>query len=187
MTLPCIISRRTDRPGRYDGSVTDPTAGPPEPAHAPGPVPGERRLAHPPSDRYRVVEPLAPVEDRAATPTRGVALGVGAAGLGAAATTILGGVLAVSAGLLVVAAATGWVVAVGLRMGAGPRIAADRRARLAVGLGFLSVAVGQLGVWLYALTEGGVLGPIDYLAQTFGPLVPLEFIVAGIVGWAVAR
>jgi hypothetical protein len=47
--------------------------------------------------------------------------------------------------------------------------------------------MGQAGLWLYALTEGGVLGPIDYLAQTFGLLVPFEFFAASILAWATAR
>jgi hypothetical protein len=101
--------------------------------------------------------------------------------------TVLGGVLAVSAGLVVVAGATGWAVAAGLRTGAGQRLAAGRRVRLALGLVLLSVALGQLGLWLYALTEGGVLGPLDYLAETFGLLVPLELLAAWIVAWATAR
>ncbi len=102
-------------------------------------------------------------------------------------TTFLGGVMAVSAGLLVVAGATGWAVSVGLRSGAGARLAPGRRVRLALGLALLSVTLGQSGLWLYALTEGGVLGPLDYLAQTFGLLVPLQLVVAGIVAWAAAR
>jgi hypothetical protein len=116
-----------------------------------------------------------------------VALGIVAAVIGAVATTILGGVLAVSAGLLVVAVATGWAVAVGLRTGGGQRLSTDRRVRLALGLATLSVAMGQAGLWLYALTEGGVLWPLDYLAQTFGPIVPLEFVAASVVAWAAAR
>jgi hypothetical protein len=47
--------------------------------------------------------------------------------------------------------------------------------------------VGQLGLWLYALTEGGVLGPIDYLGEVFGLLVPLELGVAAVIGWMSAR
>ncbi|MDO8484168.1 MAG: hypothetical protein Q7S35_04415 [Candidatus Limnocylindrales bacterium] len=169
--------------------MTDPTASGPSPSPAPTSLqtPGERRLAHPPSDRYRTAEAPTPVLDPAASPARGVAFGVAAAVVGAAAMTVLGGVLAVSAGLLVVAGATGWAVAVGLRTGAGQRLTADRRVRLALALALLSVVLGQLGLWLYARTEGGVLGPLDYLAETFGLLVPLELLAAWIVAWATAR
>lgn len=110
-----------------------------------------------------------------------------AATVGAVLVTVLGGVLAISSGLLVVAGATGWAVAAGLRAGAGRQIAADRRVRLALGLVLLSFALGQLGLWLFARTEGGVLGPLDYLAEVFGPLVPFELLVAWIVAWVTAR
>jgi hypothetical protein len=154
---------------------------------APPRVPGERRLAHPPSDRYREAEPVPAVEDPAATAGRGVALGVGVAVVGAAAITFLGGVLAVSSGLVVAAGATGWAVAAGVRVGAGARLASGPRVRLAVGLALAAVALGQLALWVYARSEGGVLGPLDYLAEVFGLLVPLELLVAWIVAWATAR
>ena len=172
-------------PARYDWRVSTPIGDAPE--TKPPETPGERRLAHPPSDRYRSAEPPAPVLDPALSPARGVAFAAVAAILGAAAITSLGGVLAISSGLVVVAGAAGWAVAVGLRAGAGPRLAADRRLRLALGFALLSVALGQLGLWLYAGTEGGVLGPLDYLWQTFGVLVLLELVAALIAAWATAR
>ena len=46
-----------------------------------------------------------------------------------------------------------------------------------------SVLVAQIGIWLYARAEGGALGLVDYLAQTFGPLVPLQFAIAALVAW----
>lgn len=101
--------------------------------------------------------------------------------------TVLGGVLAVSAGLLVLAAVTGWAVAIGLRAGGGLTIKASSRVRLALGLATLAVTGAQLGLWLYARSEGGVLGPIDYLAETFGFLVPLQYLAAWVVAWATAR
>ncbi len=188
---------RPDGLGRYDGCVTEPTADAPrtqprteprtEPSSEPPRIPGERRLAHPPSDRFRASEPPAPVEDPAATPVRGVASGIVAAAIGAAAIVLLGGVLAVSSGLVVVAGATGWAVASALRAGAAHRLGIRSRVRLAMGLALLAVILGQVGLWAYARSEGGVLGPLDYLAETFGVLVPLELFVAWIVAWATAR
>ena len=144
-------------------------------------------MAHAPSDRYRATEPPAPVVEPAATPARGVAFGTVAAAVGAVAIVMLGGVLAVSAGLVVVAGATGWAVATALRAGAAHRLGARRRVRMAVGLALLAILLGQVGLWAYARSEGGVLGPLDYLAETFGVLVPLELFVAWIVAWATAR
>jgi hypothetical protein len=150
-------------------------------------IPGERRLAHPPSDRYRQPEIEPAMADPAATPARGSILGAAAALAGAAVITLLGGVLAISSGLVVVAGATGWAVAVVVRLGAGTSLGRSRRIRLAVGLAIAGVIAGQLGLWAYARSEGGVLGPFDYLAEVFGPLVPLELLVAWIVAWATAR
>ena len=39
----------------------------------------------------------------------------------------------------------------------------------------------ELATWQFALAEGGVLGPVDYLRDTFGFLVVLE-VLAGLVG-----
>jgi hypothetical protein len=168
--------------------VSDPTAEPPAPdAAIPPRIPGERRLAHPPSDRYEVAEPAPVAEDPSATPARRYALGLVVAVAGAGAITAFGGILAVSSGLIVVAAATGWAIAVAIRAGAGSRLAAGRRVRLAIGLALVAVALGQVGLWVYARSEGGVLGPLDYLAEVFGFLVPVEFVAAWIAAWVTAR
>ena len=50
-----------------------------------------------------------------------------------------------------------------------------------------AVILGQLGLWLYARIEGGVLSLPDYLGQTFGFLVPLQFAAAMLVAWWTAR
>jgi hypothetical protein len=150
-------------------------------------IPGERRLSHPPSDRYRVAETPVPIEDPAASASRGIVFGIVAAAAGAAVITLLGGALAVSSGLIVVAGATGWAVGAALRAGAGRRLAGGRRVRLAIGLALIAVLLGQAGLWVYARSEGGVLAPLDYLAETFGLLVPLELLAAWIVAWATAR
>jgi hypothetical protein len=96
---------------------------------------------------------------------------------GALAITVLGGVATVTAGLVVVAGATGWVVGALL----------PGRVRAAVVLALAAVALGQLGLWAYALSEGGVLGPLDLLWQVYGGLVPLEFLAAAILAWIGAR
>jgi len=107
--------------------------------------------------------------------------------VGALAIVVLGGLLALSAGLLVVATLTGWGVAVGLRAGAGSSIDASRRRSLAAAIALVAIALAQVGLWLYARTEGGALGPVDYLAETFGILVPLELVAGAVVAWWSAR
>jgi hypothetical protein len=142
--------------------------------------PGERRLPRPPSDRYRsTIEAVPPVAGPTEPAPLARSLGLGAvAGLvGAAAITMLGGALSMTAGLLVVAGATGWTVGAMLR----------RRAGAAIALALAAVALGQLGLWAYALWQGGVLGPLDLLWEVYGGLVPVEFLAAAFLAWIVAR
>lgn len=169
--------------------VTDP---PRAPDHDAPPVGGERRLARPPSERYGATpareEPAtAPAPTVRYSPLRRIAFGSIAALLGAVVIVVFGGVLAVSAGLLVVAIAVGY--AVGLATVAGGSIGLADRVRpwMAATIAGLGVALGQVGLWLYARAEGGVLAPIDYLGQTFGPLVPIELLLAAGVAWWRAR
>ena len=162
---------------------------PPDPAPPDG---GERRLARPPSERYGTAGgpgAAAPpaVSPDGASPTRGVAFGAVAAILGAALIVVLGGAMAISAGLLVAAAAGGYAVGLATAAGAGATMSRTRRTAIAAALAVLGVAGGQVGLWLFARTEGGVLPLIDYLGQTFGPLVPLELLLAGGVAWWRAR
>lgn len=144
--------------------------------------PGERRiLERPPSARY--VEP-----DRARTvgsPARGVAAAVGVALAGALVILLLAGVLAVSLGILVVAIAIGRFVGLALLAAEG----LDRRTRrvLAALVAVDAVVLGYLLTWAYGRLEGGALGPLDYLAQTFGPLVPIQVALAALTAWWTSR
>jgi hypothetical protein len=180
----------TDRP-EADAAAPAEAAGASTPASsAAAQAPGERRLAHPPSDRYRAAEaaPTAPdAVDPAASVARGVAYAVVAAIAGAAVTVVLGGIVTLTAGLVGVAIATGWAVAAGLRFGADGHVAGGRRVGLAVGIALGAVALGQLGLWLYARTEGGVLPLPEYLLEVFGILVPAQAVAAGLAAWITAR
>jgi hypothetical protein len=139
------------------------------------PEPGERRrLDHPPSDRY-AAEPTAADSGASTTEApglsdrerilRGIAVGIG----GAIVVTLLGGPLSITAGLLGAAGAIGYIVGMVMRP--------LRLAAVMVAVG--SVVLGLIGIWLFAGIEGGVLGPIDYLADVQGSLVPIELLVAG--------
>jgi hypothetical protein len=152
------------------------------------PAAGERRLARPPSERYVTGERVA-----AEVPASGGSLGRAAAfgtlaaiGL-AVAIAVLGGVVLLTAGLLAVAALGGWVVAIAVRAGAAGVVSTTRRAGIAAVLAAIGVLGGQLGLWLFARYEGGVLGPVDYLAETFGLLVPLELGFALGAAWLASR
>ena len=65
--------------------------------------------------------------------------------------------------------------------------ASRRQPVLRPGLAAIAVAGGQLGLWLWARSEGGVLGPLDYLGETFGILVPLEFAFGVAAAWLAGR
>ena len=196
----------------YDGRVTDTdqTGAPGEPRElgepgpsGPAPVeagpatssPGERRLAHPPSDRYRESEAAlaaaaadpADAVDPGASVARGVAVAMVVAIAGAASIVYLGGVLLLTEVLVVIAGFTGGGVGLALRWGSAEHLAGRRRVGAALALALGAVALGQLGLWQYGRSEGGVLGPIDYIGQVYGPLVLVEFAAAGVVAWLAAR
>jgi hypothetical protein len=171
--------------GPMDDPAPEPRASD-APPNAPAPTPGERRLAHPPSDRYRSVEPAA-AAPRPGSVARAAVFGILAAVAAAAVIVLVGGVLALSSALLVVAPIVGWAVAWALRRGAGASVVPGRLAVFALLVAVGAVLLGQLGLWLYARTEGGVLPFTDYLGQVYGVLVPLQFLFAAPVAWATAR
>ena len=154
-----------------------------QPSSGPSPEPGERRrLDHPPSDRYQTAgtatatepEPADDAADAVPSQQERLARGAAVALVGAIAITILGGPLSITAGLVGAAAVIGWIVGLVMRPGKVP----------AVALAVASVALGLVGIWLFAGIEGGALGLIDYLAQVQGPLVPIEIGIAGVLAGA---
>lgn len=152
-----------------------------------GPDPGERRLARPPSERYDAPPDVVADTGPSGSPRRGLAWGSAAAVVGAGLTIILGGVIAISAGLLVLWASAGNAIGLATRIGGGTDLPAPRRTWLAVGLAVAGVALGQVGLWWYAASEGGVLALVDYLSSTFGVLVPLQALLAAGAAWWAAR
>jgi hypothetical protein len=89
-----------------------------------------------------------------------------------------------SAGLIVIAGVLGFAVGRVMRdTTTDPRTSTATAVAGALG----GVALGQLLLWLVAMLEGGVLSPLDYLGQTFGILVPAEFVAAGLVALLASR
>jgi hypothetical protein len=136
--------------------------------------PGDRRprLERPPSDRYAPraaapdPDPLAPVL---------VPLAVVLAG--AIGFTILGGLLAMTFGLVILAAFLGWLI--------GKLVSPPARAAL---VGLAAVVLGLLGIWVFGRIEGGVLDPITYFAEVQGwPLVVLELLAGSGLAAAASR
>ena len=131
-------------------------------------------LDRPPSERY-AAEPPATAAD--AAPAQRAARAVVVGLVGAAVVAFLGGPLSVTLGLVVVAAVIGWAVGSAARPSLG----------LAIGVAVGSVALGLIGIWLFARFEGGVLGLPDYFAEVQGPVVLLELAVAGLVAAGTVR
>jgi hypothetical protein len=149
----------------------------------PAPGPGERRLDRPPSERYRDADRP---DDDGPSPARGGAGLAVLAALGVALAITVAGAFEITAGLIAIAAIGGWAVAKALGTG-GPVLPAGRRIGTAVALAVAGVLLGQLGLWAYARYEGGVLGPLELLAEVYGPLVLLELVAAAAIAWWTAR
>lgn len=150
------------------------------------------RLAAPPSDRYQAPtaedpSPGGGERNPGGSLARAMAKGAAVSAAGAALSVMLGGPLALSAGLLVLWATAGYLVGHAVRSGGAGAVTAPTRPVLAIGLALAGVAIAQVGLWWYAGTEGGVLPLIDYLAQTYGILIPLQAAAGAALAWWSSR
>jgi hypothetical protein len=117
---------------------------------------------------------------------RAVGLGSLTAAIIALVLALLGGPASFSAGLVVVAFFMGRLVGAMVRAGGGETLSSPARVTLAILISLAGIAAGQLGIWVFSRTEGGVLDVATYLGS-FGPLVPLEFMIATLSAWWAAR
>jgi hypothetical protein len=153
----------------------------------------QRQLDRAPGERYRSRPDAKPAnaEGAPAPAVRSRPLAVGVPILVAAAGAALIGVLGsfdIGAGLLAVSAFIGWAVAVAVVWGSDPAPERrGRRVRWAVALAVGSIVVGLAVLWAYSRTEGGVMDPVAYLDERFGPLAVADIVVAGVVAWVRAR
>lgn len=102
---------------------------------------------------------------------------------GAGLVTLLGTAFALSAGLLVVAFFVGRFAALAVDAGAGAGVRRRWRLGVAVAFGVAGVGLGQLGLWLAALAQGGTLDGPTFLAETYGALVPAQLALAAVGAW----
>jgi hypothetical protein len=164
------------------------------------PQPGRRQLDKAPGERYRGSRPPAPsgpagAETATAVPLpqsssagsarRAVLAAASVAGVAAIGRAMVGQV-DVGPGTLVIAAFVGWLVALALVWGVGGR-PIPRRALLAALLAGGAILAGVLLEWALALAGGGVLGPLDYIAERYGLLAWAEILVAASVAAVRAR
>jgi hypothetical protein len=168
--------------------MSEPQQSVPDPSPSVG---GERRrLDRAPGERYGT-KASAPGEGSAGGGRRGAGGRPGViraflvADAGALAFFLLG-LLDLGAGLLAIAAFIGWVVALALVWTDRYAIARARtRMGIAAGLGAWSIVAAILADWVYALVQGGVLGPLDYVMQRYGIVALL--CVAAAAGVAALR
>ena len=148
-----------------------------------------RRLAEPPSARYAAAPDAAGSTRGVGSALRGpLARAVPVAVVGGVLLTIVGSILASTAGLLFVAGVMGAALGLVLSRAAVPTGIASpvpRRtvAWIAIGLSIAAIAVSAVATWVYARGEGGTLGLVDYLLATFGPFVPAEVLIASVTAW----
>lgn len=96
---------------------------------------------------------------------------------------VVGAILASTFGLLFAAGITGGAIGLVLARAAVPRgegRAVDRGtvAWIAAALAIAAVAIAAVATWMVGLAEGGTLGLVDYLVETFGLFIPGEAAIA---------
>ncbi len=150
-----------------------------------------RTLDRPPSERFtHTGGEVAPSDQHSGDVTSDARSGwlpeAGAVGVAIATGVLLvivGGLLASTTGLLFVAGVGGALT--GLVLAGSSRPKARLRWQ-AVALAIGAVLLGAVGTWLFARSEGGALGMLDFLWATTGLLVPAEGVVAGLAAaWGV--
>jgi hypothetical protein len=155
----------------------------PAPRDLPGERPPRRLLERAPSERLAAARGAARTPDQAAagSTARAVLYG-GVAGLaGALAHLAAATLLLWTGGLLIAAVTMGIVVGLAVAFGAGRSLGPWPRRALAVALALASVT---LAVGLSWVQSGMYLGPLDFVDQVYGLLVPLQLLLAA--GGAVA-
>ena len=144
-----------------------------------------RRLEQPPSARYATPAGRASSTSRASLAGPVAQAGIAAA-VGAALLFLVGAIVASTAGLVFVSGVMG--AAIGLLL-ARASVSTDERAPaltrgtvmwLAIGIAAGAVVIADVATWLNARAEGGTLGVLDYLLETFGLFVPGELFLAAL-------
>lgn len=109
-----------------------------------------------------------------------------AAAVGAAVLFLVGAVIASTAGLVFVSGVMGAAIGLLLTHAAvsteerSPALTRGAVIWLAIGIAAGAVVVADVATWLNARGEGGTLGVLDYLLETFGLFVPGELLVAAL-------
>ena len=117
----------------------------------------------------------APPAAAAGSAARSLAFGLAAGAIGAAVHVAAATLFLWTGALLVVAVVLGIVVGRAVAVGAGRSLRPAARRRLAVALALTALTVAFGVNWTLS---GMYLGPLDYLFQVYGLLVPLQAVLA---------
>jgi hypothetical protein len=162
------------------------------PDREPGDRPPRRLLEHAPSERYAASGAAGagggqpgsgPARARGSVDRggesrglrRAILVGLGAAALGAAVHVAFAVLLLATGGLLVVAATLGFAVGALVRYGAGSRVRAGAVRGVGLALALAAIVAALAINWSLS---GEYLGPLDFLTQVYGALVPLQVAAA---------
>jgi hypothetical protein len=154
------------------------------------PSPSGQRLDRAPGERYRggrapgasQPAPPSPADD-----TRTTIAAILAAFVVAAVGAVLLAVISqvdLGFGLVAIAMFIGWTVALALVWNGAP---IPRRPVVAAVIGGGAIVAALLLAWAWGRLEGGVLGPLDYVNERFGPVAYVEVAAAGLVAWFRSR
>ncbi len=146
-------------------------------------------LDRPPSDRYGQSAPPASADGAVSSGSlvRAALFAIPAAVIALAVYVGLAGPLSFTAGLVVVAIFAGRMIGLSAKAGGGTAVTSDRAVVIALVITLAWFAGAQVSTWLFAQSEGGVLPPLDYLGQVFGPIVPLVAVSSVLAAWWSAR
>lgn len=162
-------------------------------------IPAQRRLARPPSDRFRTPAP-PPITDHPDL-GRATLLGLGGALAYVVPAALLLAVLSITAGLVAIAVLGGWLIGVGVRTGAW-RGLAHRPSKAPLALAAVLGAVAWLGglvlAWIVSMAilplssrtflERIVATPFpEWIAPQLAPLDYLVLAMLVIVAWVTAH
>jgi hypothetical protein len=162
----------------------------PPPARTPGERPPGRLLAQAPSERLSARAggvgqgSSATQPATAGSAARSLVPGLAATAVGAAVHVAAATLLLWTGALLIVAVVLGILVGMAVALGAGRSLQPAARRWLAVALALIALAVAVAGNWALS---GMFLGPLDYLAQVYGLLVPLQAALAAVGAVAGSR
>jgi hypothetical protein len=154
------------------------------------PSPSGRQLDRAPGERYRGGRPPGASRPAPASPaddTKATTVAILAALVVAAVGALLFAVISqvdLGFGLVAIAMFIGWTVALALVWNGA---AIPRRPVVAAVIGGGAIVGALLLAWAWGRLEGGVLGPLDYVNERFGPVAYLEVAAAGLVAWFRSR